>query len=422
MTTPRAPLSPVAALSPDAEARLAALRADVPILARDFDGRRAVYLDSAATTLRPLRVLEAENSHALLLGGSVHRGRHLFSELATDAFEDARRRIARAIGADPREVIFTSGTTAALNLVALGWPLLPGQHVVTTRAEHHAVLLPFQARAPLRAAPVEADGRVDPERIAALIDGDTALVALAWASNVTGAIQPVKEIIALAHARGVPVLLDAAQAVPHLDVDVEALGADLLCFSGHKLLGPTGVGVLWGRRETLDRLGAPLRGGGAVRHVSLDGVSLRDLPERLEPGTPNVSGVLGLAAAFDVLEDLGRDVVAAHEARLAARLVERLAELPGARLLGPPPGTPRLALASLALHKGGPSSDHLAMLLSDRHRILVRSGHLCAHPFFDALDLPGALRASAYLYNTVDEIDVFADALVDTLGVMARQR
>ena len=410
--------------SGDDDPALAALRTDVRLLARRIEGEPLIYLDSAASSLTPGRVLRAMIDYYENHRANVHRGKHLLSEEASEAFEDARRKVARFVNADPAAVVFTAGTTASINLVVLGLQLTQADVVVTTSAEHHAVLLPLMGRATVRMLDVGVDGRVDPDALLALVDERTRLVALAHASNVTGAVHDVAGIITRLRRRApaARVLLDAAQSVAHLPLDVDALGADFVAFSSHKLLGPTGVGVLTGKTSALDSLSVELRGGGAVRLVDREAFHLRPLPAKLEPGTPDVAGVIGLGAAVELLGEIGMDRVHAHGRRLAARLWEGVRELPGVLLLGPP-SAERLPLVSLALRSSTLSSDHVAMILSDTHHIMVRSGHHCCHPFFGTLSRQGlplhsALRASAGPYTTAGDVDAFTRALRQVLGTL----
>ncbi len=408
----------------DDDEALQALRRDLKILSRTIDGERLVYLDSAASSLTPGRVLDAILSYYETCRANVHRGKHQLSEEASTRFDEARRKVAAFINTEPAATIFTAGATASINLVALGLRLRPDDVVVTTGAEHHAVLLPFMGRCALRVLDVGLDGAVDAERLLALVDAKTRLVALAHASNVTGAVQDVATISALIKQKAprARVLVDAAQSIAHTPVDVERLGADYLVFSSHKMLGPTGIGVLAGRRDALEELSAELRGGGAVRLVEKTRFELRPLPLKLEPGTPDIAGAIGLGAAVDLLTEIGMTRIAAHGRMIAARLWEGVRELPGTTLLGPQSGE-RLPLVSLAFRSSAVSTDHVAMILSDTHHVMVRSGHHCCHPFFDSLQLDGAplhgaLRASAGPYTTVADVDTFLQALRGVLATL----
>lgn len=394
------------------------VRDDFPLLARRIDGKPIVYLDNAATSLRPRAVLDAMRHFDEHIGANVHRGKHALSEEATDLFEAARRKVAASVGVQPHEIVFTSGTTHGANVVALGAGFgdRPGGNVVTTAQEHHAMLLPFFDRTTVKLCPVGADGVLDVDALDALVDGDTRLVVVSHASNVTGVVHDVKAVVDRAHAKGVRVLVDGAQSVAHLDVDVADLGADWFVFSGHKMLGPGGIGVLTGRADRLEELGTPLRGGGAVAKVTSTSFSPRPLPARLEPGTPNIAGAIGLGAAVDYLVSLDRAAVRAHEADLHTALREGLSSLPSsARLLGRAASS-SLPLVSLVIDSRAVSADHVAMTLSDAHQVMARSGHHCCHPYFDALGAAGALRLSAHLYTTRDEVDRAVAAVRDVLS------
>lgn len=410
----------------DEDEALTALRADLKILSRRVDGAPLVYLDSAASSLTPGRVVAAMVSYYEESRANVHRGKHLLSEEASSLFEEARRKVAAFVNAEPAAVVFTAGTTASINLVVLGLRLTPEDVVVTTSAEHHAVLLPLMGRAEVRMLSVGADGAIDVGRLLALVDERTRLVALAQASNVTGAVHDVATIIARVKERAprARVLIDAAQSIAHLPVDVEALGADFLVFSSHKMLGPTGVGVLTGNKAALDSLSVELRGGGAVRLVERNAFHLRPLPAKLEPGTPDIAGVIGLGAAVDLLTSIGMERVHAHGSMLAEHLWQGVRELPGVQVLGPQSGA-RLPLVSLALRSATLTSDHVAMILSDTHHVMVRSGHHCCHPFFETVSQHGApvhsaLRASAGPYTTKADVDAFVGALGTVLGTLVR--
>ncbi|MBI1947873.1 MAG: cysteine desulfurase [Deltaproteobacteria bacterium] len=395
-------------------------RADFPLLhpvtGRVIEGRPVIYLDSAATSLKPRAVLDAVAGYDTRYTANVHRAKHTLSEEASQAFQDGRGQVAALIKARPRDLVFTSGTTAAINLVALGLGFPPGSNVVGTVQDHHSNLLPWYQRAEVRLCPVDESGTVDVDRLLSLVDGNTRIVAIGHASNATGAVQPIRAI-ADALAGKAPLLVDGAQSVPHLPIDVAALGCDFLAFSAHKMLGPTGIGALWGKAERLEALGTPLVGGGMVDVVTATGFTTKSLPYRLEPGTPHIEGAIGFGAAAAYLMACGMDRVAAHDALLAERLVHGLAGIPGTRLLGPPPGEGRLALASLVIDRKV-AADHVAMILSDTYKVMARSGHHCCHPYFDAVHASGALRLSAYLYNTVDEVDTAVAAVREILATV----
>jgi cysteine desulfurase / selenocysteine lyase len=393
----------------------ASIRDDFPILRRRVQGRPAVYLDSAATTLKPLPVLDAERDYSLNYCANIHRGNHLFSEEASEAYEDARRAVGHFIGAGARQVVFVRNATEALNMVASGLRASGVRRVSIPTGEHHSNIVPW-----MRAAQVEwidHDPR-EPLDIAALEAHlrrtEPDLLTFSHASNVTGVINPVAEICALAGSLGVKTCVDASQAVAHLPVDISALGCDYLAFSGHKMMGPTGIGVLAGRLDALERLEPLLLGGGAVREVTLTGYSLKDIPHRLEAGTPNISGAIGLGAAVGYLRGLMGERMTRHHEQLADRLEAVLSGIPGVRLLQAKTG-PRLPLASLLIG-GGLGPANLGSMLSDCHGVMVRAGHHCAHPLFKGIDAEkGALRASAYAYNEVAEIDYLGDCILKLL-------
>lgn len=393
------------------------VREDFPLLKRTLDGKPVVYLDSAATALKPHTVLEAERRYSTEFTANVHRGKHALSEEASAAYEGARRRVARFLSADPEAVVFVKNTTEALNLVASGLGLSRGDRVLAPVGEHHSNLVPWMRRASL--VVLEADPRkpLDLDLFEeALLRERPRVVALGHASNLTGAVNPVAEAAKLAHRHGALLVVDAAQSAPHLRVDVERLGCDFLAFSGHKLLGPTGVGVLWGRPELLEKLEPLSPGGGTVERVTQSGFEWKKVPYRFEGGTPNVSGVLGLAAAVEYLSEVGFEALTRHEKVLADALGSALDGLPGAEVLMAA-GEPRLAIACVAPRSDKVNPDRLALQLSDSFQVMVRSGFHCAHPAFDFWKLPwGAVRASAYLYNTVEEVAAFGAALRSLLG------
>jgi len=392
---------------------------DFPLLARTLDGQPLTYLDSAATSLRPRQVLDAERQFSEQQGANVHRGKHALSEEASFLFETSRRKVAAHLNASPSEIIFTQGTTDAINLVAHGLDLGPAPVILCTGGEHHSNLVPWLHRA---GTPVVLDvdplTPLSPEVLAQAMEKHRpALVALGHASNVTGIVQPLKSLLKVVRDYKALSVVDAAQSVPHLSLDVQDLDCDFLAFSFHKCLGPTGLGVLYGKEAVLERV-RPFRvGGGMVDRVTRNGFTLKGLPWRLEAGTPHITGVIGAAAALDYLQSVGFEAMHAHEERMAKALVDGALRLPGLRVLHGPPGS-RLALVSLVPLSKDISADQLAVALSDGPKIMVRSGFHCAHPLFDKLDFPrGALRASAYLYNTVEEVERF----VSKLGELMRK-
>jgi cysteine desulfurase/selenocysteine lyase len=389
----------------------ASWRSDFPALHQEVHGRPLVYLDNASTTLKPQAVIDAVVGVFARDCGNVHRGVHALSEAATAAADAAREQAARFIGAATGEIVFTSGTTASINLVAQAWgraALAPGDAVLVSALEHHSNLIPWQMvcaerGAALRVAPVDDQGRIDVAQLAALLDGRVRMVAVSHLSNVVGTVAPIAEIARLAHDAGALLLVDGAQAVAHLPVDVGALGCDFYAFSGHKLFGPTGIGVLWGRAQLLDAM-APWQGGGEmVSSVDLAGARYREPPQRFEAGTPNIAGIIGLGAALGYLGRVDRAAAAAHERALHSHLLAGLGGL-DARVLG----RPELALAAFAV-AGVPAHD-LASIV-DRDGIAIRSGHHCAEPLHRRFGLAGSARASLAFYNTVEEVDLLVASI-----------
>jgi cysteine desulfurase/selenocysteine lyase len=398
------------------------LRRDFPILATNVHattgaGVPLVYLDNAATTQRPRQVIQAivdvyEQHYA-----NVHRGIHWLSDQSTDLFEQAREKVRAFINAPRREeIIFTHGTTESINLVARSWGdanLKPGDEVLLTEMEHHANIVPWQQLAErtgavLRYVPITDDGRLDLDAFQRLVSSRTKLLAVTAVSNVLGTINPVDTLARHAHDAGAVVLVDAAQSVPHLTTDVQAMGADFVAFSGHKMLGPTGVGVLWGRAELLDRMPPFLGGGSMIRRVRLDGFEPADLPAKFEAGTPPIVPAIGLGAAIDYLNDVGLPAIHAHEMHLCQRAHELLGQIDGVRFLGPAPEH-KSGIVSFTVDRI--HAHDIAQLL-DRHGVAVRAGHHCAMPLHKRLGINASARASFYFYNTPDEVQSLADALI----------
>lgn len=404
----------------DARSDLAAWRAEVPALALRVHGQRLAYLDNAATTLMAQPVIDAVARVATHLPGNVHRGVHALAEAADAAFEGARATIARHLGGRPGEVVLTSGTTAAINLVAQAWGrtnLAPGDAVVVSALEHHANLVPWQAvcaerGATLRIAPIDDAGRIDLAALDALLDARVKLVAVAHLSNVVGTIAPIAAIAARAHAVGARLLVDGAQALPHLAIDVAALGCDFYACSGHKAFGPTGTGALWGRAELLAAMPPWQHGGEMVAAVEASRARYREAPARFEAGTPNISGVLGLAAALDHAAARDRAAVAAHEARLHARLRRDLAATPGVRVLGEPEA------AVVAFTVAGVHPHDVATIV-DQEGVCVRSGLHCAEPLHARLGVDASVRASLAYYNDDADVDALLAGLARVREVFA---
>ena len=393
----------------------ARVRADFPILRREVHGYPLCYLDSAATSQKPEPVLAAMDTFYRTTNANIHRGVYQLSEEATAQYESARARIATFINArSSREIIYTRNATEAINLVAASWGranLAPGDAVLYTEMEHHSNLVPWQLiaaerGATLRHIPIDEHGRLALDDLDRLLDG-VKIVAVTQMSNVLGTINPVAEIIAAAHRHGALVLIDAAQAVPHLPVDVQALDCDFLAFSGHKMLGPTGIGCLYGKRALLEAMPPYMGGGDMIRRVGLERSTWNDLPWKFEAGTPAVAEAIGLGAAVDYLSALGMEHVRAHEQAIAAYALERLASVPGLRVYGPPTGE-RGGVAAFSL---GAIHPHDVASLLDQRGICIRAGHHCCQPLMERYDLPALGRASFYVYNTEADVDRLVDGL-----------
>lgn len=405
---------------------LPALRADFPILQTMVRGETPlVYLDNAATTQRPQAVIDAVTNAYQRQYANVHRGIHWLSELSTSLFEEARAAVQRFLHA-PRmdEIIFTSGTTASINLVARSWGdsnVRAGDEILLTEMEHHSNLVPWQQLAArtgctLRFLPVTNDGLLDLTALDELLTQRTRLVSLVAISNVLGTINPVKSIVDRAHQMGALVLVDAAQSVPHEKTDIQDLNVDFMAFSGHKLMGPSGIGVLYGRRCLLEAMPPFLGGGSMIDRVTLQGFTPAGLPEKFEAGTPAIVPAIGMAAAIEYLEAVGLDAVQAHEKALTHRLHSVLDQFDGIRILGPGLDQ-KSGIVSFVVD--GVQVFDLAELL-DSEGVAVRAGHHCAMPLHHRMGVPASLRASFYLYNTLDEIDRFAEALESALRLLRR--
>jgi cysteine desulfurase/selenocysteine lyase len=400
-----------------------ALRADFPILEREVDGRPLVYLDSANTSQKPRCVVEAIEDHYLNHNANVARAMHVLGAEATAAFEGGRHAVASFIGAGrPEEVIFTKNASEALNLCAytLGSRLRPGDEIVISVMEHHSNIVPWQllaerTGATLRWFDVTDEGRLDLDAAAAtgLVNERTKIISVAYVSNVLGTVNPVREIVALGHAVGATVVLDASQAVPQLPVDVVELGADLVAFTGHKMVGPTGIGVLWGRYDLLAELPPFLGGGEMIEVVKMTGSTFAAPPHRFEAGTPPIAQAVGLGAAAGYLSAIGMDAIAAHEQTITAYALEGLKTVPGLRIIGPSEPVDRGGAVAFTLPDIHP---HDISQLLDSRGIAVRGGHHCARPLHERFGVQSSTRASFYLYTTKPEID----ALVDGLGYTQR--
>ena len=404
-----------AAVQTGAPLDVARLRQDFPILSQRINGRPLVYLDNGASSQRPRAVIDAEVRYAEQLHANVHRGVHTLSQRATDAFEAARERVRRFINARSiREIVFTRGTTESINLVANSFArprLRAGDEILITWLEHHANIVPWQMAcaatgAVLKVVPIDRRGEIDLDAYRALLSDRTRLVATAHVSNALGTVLPVREIVALAHQRGVPVLLDGAQAVPHFALDMQALDCDFYAFSGHKLYGPDGIGVLYGRERLLEAM-PPWQGGGdMILAVSFAGTTYNQLPFKFEAGTPHISGAVGLAAALDYVDGIGLDAIAAWERELLDYASQQLAAIEGLTIVG----TARDKASLVSFVVDGVHPHDIGTIL-DQQGIAIRTGHHCAMPAIEYFGLPATARASFAFYNTREEIDKLVEAV-----------
>ena len=393
------------------------IRQDFPILRQQVNGRPLVYLDNAATTQKPRQVIEALVRYYETSNANIHRGIHTLATRATEQYEDARRKVARFIGArGPEEVVFTRNATEAINLVARAWGdehVGEGDEIVLTLMEHHSNIVPWQllARrtgATLRYAGITDDGNLDLNELRRLIGPRTKLVAVTHMSNVLGTINPVADIAEMAHAAGALLLVDGAQSVPHLPVDVQELGADFLAFSAHKMLGPTGVGVLWARAELLEAMPPFLGGGDMIAVVRPESSTWAELPHKFEAGTPNIADVIAFGAAVDYLADIGMANVRRHEEELTELALERLRRVPGLRVFGPAAASERGGVVSFSMEAAHP---HDVATIADGYGVAIRAGHHCAQLLMRALGVPATSRASFSIYNDADDIEALVEAL-----------
>ena len=391
-----------------------AVRADFPLLQREVHGKPLVYLDSANTGQKPASVIAATDDFYRRHNANVSRAVHALGSEATEAYEAARGKLARHLNVRGDELVLTSGTTFAINLAAYSWALprlQPGDAILVSRMEHHANIVPWQlvaerTGATIKVADITPEGVLDLDALDKAMTGEVKVLAVTHVSNVLGTVNPVREICRMARKRGIATLVDGSQALPHMAVDIAAIGCDFYALTGHKMCGPTGTGALWARREHLQAMPPFLGGGEMIRHVSFDGTTFNDPPHRFEAGTPNIAGHIGLGAAVDYLDALGMDNVAAREQELLAHLDGEMAKIDGLRVIGKAPG--KAAVVSFLLE--GAHGHDLATLL-DLEGVAVRSGHHCAHPLMDFYGVPATCRASLAFYNTHDEIDTFIAAL-----------
>jgi cysteine desulfurase/selenocysteine lyase len=392
-----------------------AIREDFPILHEQAHGHRLIYFDSAATSQKPRAVLDALRNYYEHENANVHRGLHELSSRATEAYEKSRQRVASYLGAaSADEIVFTRGTTESINLVAQAWGgkfLRDGDVVLLTEMEHHSNLVPWQllaerTGAQLRFVPVCDDGTLALDRLSSLLTPEVKLFAFTHVSNSLGTINPVRQLCEKARAVGALTLVDAAQSAGHMPINVREMGCDFLAFSGHKMCGPTGIGALYGRAEILDSM-PPWHGGGEmIVSVTLEKSAFKKAPHRFEAGTPNIAGAIGLAAAIDYIESIGRSAIFEHDAQLAGYAMQRLAELPGMRVLGPSAG--RGALVGFVMEAAHP---HDLTTFADQYGLAMRGGHHCNQPLMRRFGLPGTTRASFYFYNTKEEIDRMIEIL-----------
>jgi cysteine desulfurase / selenocysteine lyase len=402
------------------------IRADFPILKQMVHGKRVVFLDSAASSQKPVQVLDAMEQVYRTTYANVHRGVYTFSECSTELYEQARKRIARFIGAPTAEqIVFTRNATEALNLIAYAYGrafLQAGDEIVLTELEHHANLVPWQVLAKergvvLKFIPLTPDGTLDLDALDTLLTPRVKLVSFAHVSNVLGTITTPRPLVERAHAIGAKVIVDACQSVPHMPIDVQELGCDFLAFSSHKMLGPTGIGVLYAKLELLEAMPPFLTGGDMIGSVSFEGATWNDVPLKFEAGTPAFVEAIGLGAAVEYLEALGMDAVRAHERELTAYALERLRELPGVSVVGP--AAPDQHAGVLSFTVEGVHPHDLATLL-DRDGIAIRAGHHCAQPLHTKLGLSATARASLYLYNEPSDVDALIDGIFRARRLLRR--
>ncbi|MDK1011508.1 MAG: cysteine desulfurase [Actinomycetota bacterium] len=395
---------------------LRALRADFPILEREVNGHQLVYLDSAATTQKPQSVLDAMDDYYRFHNANVHRGAHTLAVEATEMYEGARAKVAGFIGAETDQLVFTRGTTTALNYIAYGWGLnhlKAGDKILVTVMEHHANLVPWQlisryTGAELVYLELNDDLTVDVSSLDQILTDDIAIIAFSGMSNVTGALGPIDVLTDAARSVGAISVLDGAQLVPHTPVDVTELGVDFLAFSAHKMLGPTGIGALWGRAERLEEMEPTEGGGEMINTVDRHSSTWAPVPHKFEAGTPPIAEAVGFGAAVDYLDAVGMDVIAAHEGELTAIALERLSEIPDLTIYGPKDITKRGGAVSFEL---GDVHPHDIATILDQDGIAVRAGHHCAKPLMKYLNIPATARASFYLYNVPEEVDALVESL-----------
>ena len=402
---------------------VARIRADFPILKREVNGRPLVYLDSAATSQKPQVVLDRLMQYYTEENSNVHRGVHTLSQLATREYEDARLKIQRFINAgESHEIIFTRGTTEAINLVAICFGrkfVHAGDEIIISALEHHSNIVPWQmlceqSGAQLRVIPVDDNGELDIEEYARMLNAKVKIVAVTHLSNALGTINPIERIIELAHSQDIPVLIDGAQAAPHIKVDVRKLDCDFYAFSGHKLCGPTGIGVLYGKSHWLEAIPPFMGGGDMIASVTFEKTTYNTLPYKLEAGTPNIAGAIGLGAAIDYLNEIGLDRIAAYEQELLDYATEVIGAIPGVKIIG----TARDKASVLSFTVDDIHPHDIGTIL-DQDGIAIRAGHHCAQPVMKRFGVPATARASFAFYNTKEEIDALAEGLMKTIAVFS---
>lgn len=394
------------------------IRNDFPILSRNINGKPLIYLDSGATSQKPEFVLRTMDMFMRTSNANVHRGMYTISEEATESYEDARLHIAKFIGADTAEIIFTRNATESINLVALSWArqnLTVGDEILTTEMEHHSNIVPWQMLAKekevvLSYVPIlTQEGTLDLDAYKKLLERKPKLVCIGHMSNLLGTVHPVKEMVQYAHATGAKVLVDGCQAVPHMKVDVKDIDADFYAFSGHKMLGPTGIGVLYAKKEILESTEPVIGGGDMIKIVTKDGATWNDVPWKFEAGTPNITGVIGLGAAVQYLSEIGMDTVWQHEKEIAAYVIPKLKNIEGVTVFGVPEATEnRGAIFSFWIDGMHP---HDIASIFDEEGLAIRAGHMCSQLALNRYKKPAAARASFYLYNTKEEADIFLEAI-----------
>ena len=395
------------------------IRSDFPILSKTVNGKPLIYFDNGATTQKPKAVIDTIVKYYSEQNANIHRGVHTLSREATILFEEARKTVAEFINASEEEIIFTAGTTDGINIVAGGLNLPKGSEIIITEMEHHSNILPWQLwceknDGKLKVIPVNPDGSLQLNKLKELLTSNTRLIAVTHVSNTLGVINPIEQIIKSAKSKNIPVLIDGAQSVPHMKINVQQLGADFFVFSGHKVYAPTGVGVLWMNKKWFSSLQLSKAGGGTIKTVSFEKTEYAEGTLRFEPGTPNIEGVLGLASAIQYLNAIGMENVANHEHDLLIHATEKLNELPEVEIYGN--HSDKAAVISFNI-KGAHPFDVGTLL--DKYGIAVRTGHHCTQPLMNCFKIPGTVRASFAMYNTLEEVDAFVEALKKSIKMLS---